>query len=96
MSSRVLASQGSPRGLPVLGLYWNPNEHVPTPVIECLSKSTDELVSENEGKKKKLPFYMPFYVGYHQKMCPDRVGLPTLNYPLKKIPHRCACLLGSQ
>lgn len=40
---------------------------------------------------------MPFYLGYHQKLRPRvRVGLPTLNYPLKEIPHRCACLLGSQ
>lgn len=40
---------------------------------------------------------MPFYLGYHQKLQPRvRVGLPTLNYPLKEIPHRCACLLGSQ
>lgn len=24
------------------------------------------------------------------------MALPTLNYSLKEIPHRCACLLGSQ
>lgn len=40
---------------------------------------------------------MPSPLGYHQKLWPRvRVGLPTLNYPLKEIPHRCARLPGSQ
>ena len=40
-------------------------------MIECLSRRTGELSSKNEdmeAKKKKLPFSVFFYVGYHQKV----------------------------
>lgn len=37
---------------------------------------------------QKLSSSMSFYVGCHQKAWPRfRVGLPTSNAPIKKIPH---------
>ena len=65
------------------------------PVKESLSSRREKVASEGYGKHTKASFSVSFYVGCHQKAWPRfRVGLPTSNGPIKKIPHTHAQLHG--
>lgn len=64
---------------------------------ERLSSRLDELANEIEGRRVKAnaSFSKFFYMGCHWKAWPRlKVGLSTLNSQLRKIPHRCARMLG--
>ena len=56
---------------------------------ECLSSRIDELASENEGNQQQTEAAFFRVLLCLQKVRPRfRVGLPTSNDPIKKIPYR--------